>query len=53
MTDPPPIRYKGDTLVVPLLEEVLVVEKRLVVREELHIAAVETRDARAGGIAAS
>ncbi|MHB2020157.1 MAG: YsnF/AvaK domain-containing protein [Candidatus Xenobia bacterium] len=35
--DPPPIRYEGDTLVVPLLEEMLVIEKRLVVREELHI----------------
>jgi hypothetical protein len=31
------IRYEGDTLIVPLMEEVLVVEKRLMLREELHI----------------
>jgi len=30
-------RYEGDTLIVPVFEEVLVVEKRLVLREELHI----------------
>lgn len=30
-------RYEGDTLVLPVVEEVLVVEKRLVLREELRI----------------
>jgi uncharacterized protein (TIGR02271 family) len=30
-------RNQGDTLIIPLLEEVLVVEKRLLLREELHI----------------
>ena len=30
-------RHEGETLIVPVLEEVLVVEKRLVVREELRI----------------
>jgi uncharacterized protein (TIGR02271 family) len=34
---PPGNRAEGDVLVVPLLEEVLVVEKRLLVREELRI----------------
>lgn len=34
---PPPIRYEGDTMIVPVLEELLVTEKRLVLREELHI----------------
>lgn len=34
---PVPIRYEGDTMIVPLLEEVFVVEKRLMVKEELHI----------------
>ena len=34
---PVPIRYEGDTMIVPLFEEVLVVEKRLVLKEELHI----------------
>ena len=35
--DTPAPRYEGDTLVVPVLEEVLVVERRLRVKEELHI----------------
>ena len=33
----PEIRTEGDVTIVPVLEEVLVVEKRLVVKEELHI----------------
>jgi uncharacterized protein (TIGR02271 family) len=33
----PAIRTEGDVTVVPVLEEVLVVEKRLVLKEELHI----------------
>ena len=33
----PATRYEGDTLVVPVLEEVLVVERRLRIKEELHI----------------
>jgi uncharacterized protein (TIGR02271 family) len=32
-----PAHYEGDTLVIPLMEEVLVIEKRLIVREELRI----------------
>ncbi|MDQ3133688.1 MAG: YsnF/AvaK domain-containing protein [Acidobacteriota bacterium] len=34
---PPPVRYEGATMVVPLLEEVLVIEKRLMLKEELRI----------------
>ena len=33
----PPIRTEGDLTIVPVLEEVLFVEKRLVLKEELHI----------------
>jgi uncharacterized protein (TIGR02271 family) len=33
----PAIRTEGDTLIIPLVEEVLVVEKRLVLRKEIHI----------------
>lgn len=42
---PIPIRYVGNTMIVSLLEEVLVVEKRLMLKEELHIHTrqVETR----------
>jgi uncharacterized protein (TIGR02271 family) len=35
--DAPKPHYEGDTLVLPILEEVLVVEKRLVLREEVRI----------------
>lgn len=34
---PIPIRSEGDTTIIPVLEEVLVVEKRLMLKEELHI----------------
>ncbi|MBL0407707.1 DUF2382 domain-containing protein [Microvirga aerilata] len=33
----PEIRTEGDVTIVPVVEEVLVVEKRLVLKEELHI----------------
>lgn len=33
----PPVREEGDTLVIPVLEEVLVVERRLVLREEVRL----------------
>lgn len=39
---PPAARYEGDTLIIPVVEEVLVVEKRLVLREELHVRKVRT-----------
>jgi uncharacterized protein (TIGR02271 family) len=34
---PPPVREENGVLIVPVLEEVAVVETRLVLREELHI----------------
>jgi uncharacterized protein (TIGR02271 family) len=38
MVDAPvPMRQEGDTLIISLLEEVVVVEKRLMVKEELRI----------------
>lgn len=30
-------RHEGDTLIIPVLEETFVVEKRLVLKEELHV----------------
>lgn len=33
----PEVREVGDVLIVPVLEEELVIEKRLVLKEELHI----------------
>ncbi len=38
----PSLRYEGETMIVPLLEEVLVVEKRLMLKEELHIRKQQT-----------
>ena len=31
------IRVEGDTTIVPVFEEILVIEKRLVLKEEIHI----------------
>jgi stress response protein YsnF len=40
----PAPRYEGDTLVVPVLEEVLVVERRLRIKEELHITRIQREE---------
>jgi uncharacterized protein (TIGR02271 family) len=41
IAEAPQTRYEGDTLVVPVLEEVLVTEKRLVLVEEVRITRVQ------------
>jgi len=41
----PPVRTEDDVTIVPVVEEVLVVEKRLVLKEELHIRRSITREA--------
>ena len=33
----PPVRQEGDTIIVPVVQEVLVVEKRLIVTEEIRL----------------
>jgi uncharacterized protein (TIGR02271 family) len=38
----PPIREEGDLTVISVVEEVLVVEKRLVLKEEIHLRRVRT-----------
>lgn len=40
----PANRYEGDTLIVPILEEVLVVERRVRIKEELHITRVRREE---------
>ena len=40
----PEIRQEGDLLIIPVVEEVIVAEKRLVLKEELRIRTVRTRD---------
>ncbi|WP_345225076.1 YsnF/AvaK domain-containing protein [Hymenobacter koreensis] len=37
-TPPPPVRYEGTTMIMPVLREVLVVEKRLLLVEEVRIS---------------
>ena len=33
----PAVRHLGDTMIIPVVEEQLVIEKRLVLKEEIHI----------------
>jgi len=40
----PQIRYEGQTMIIPVVEEVLVVEKRLRLREELRVTKQRTED---------
>lgn len=38
----PPVREEGDVTIIPVVEEVLVVERRLLLREEVHVRKVQT-----------
>ncbi len=38
----PPVREDGDTTILPVVEEVVVVERRLVLKEEVHIRRIRT-----------
>jgi stress response protein YsnF len=40
----PATRYEGETLVVPILEEVLVVERRVRIKEELRITRIRREE---------
>lgn len=40
----PPIREEGDTTIFPVVEEVVVVERRLVLKEEIHIRRVRSTE---------
>ena len=44
LAEPPPVRREGDTIVVPVVEEVLVVERRLRLREEIRLHLVPTQE---------
>ena len=41
--EPPPVRYEGDTTIIPVCEEVVVIEKRLLLKEELRITRTTTQ----------
>ena len=47
---PVPVRHVGNTMIVSLLEEVLVVEKRLMLKEELHITKEQVESYRPQGV---
>jgi len=44
VTEPPAVRRKGDTVIVPVVEEELVVTKRLVLKEEIHLIKRRTKE---------
>lgn len=33
----PSVRQEGDTLIIPILEEIVIVERRLLLKEEVHV----------------
>jgi len=40
----PSIREEGDTIIIPIVEEVLVVERRLILREEVRVRRVRSNE---------
>ncbi|HEX8460742.1 MAG TPA: YsnF/AvaK domain-containing protein [Segetibacter sp.] len=40
---PPAVRYEGDVMIIPVLKEVAVVEKRIMLVEELHVTKYQTQ----------
>jgi uncharacterized protein (TIGR02271 family) len=44
VTEAPAVRTEGEVTIIPVLEEVMVVETRLVLREELHVRRVRRVD---------
>ena len=44
VSEAPRVRRKGDTVIVPVVEEQLVVTKRLVLKEEIHLIKRRTKD---------
>ena len=37
LEEPVKVRFEGDTMIIPVMEEVLVIEKRLVLKEEVRV----------------
>jgi uncharacterized protein (TIGR02271 family) len=40
----PPVRTEGDTIIIPVIEEIVVVERRLVLKEEIILRRVHTAE---------
>ncbi len=46
----PPIREEDDTTIIPVVEEVLVIERRLVLKEEVQLRRVRVRETHAASV---
>jgi uncharacterized protein (TIGR02271 family) len=44
VTEMPTVRRKGDTVIVPVVEEELVITKRLMLKEEIHLIKRRSKD---------
>ena len=44
VTAVPPVREEGDTTILPVVEEVIVVERRLILKEEVHVRRVQVAE---------
>ncbi|MVA23905.1 DUF2382 domain-containing protein [Agrobacterium vitis] len=44
VSEAPQVRTEGDVTIVPVMEEVLIIEKRLMLVEEIHIRRVATSE---------
>ncbi|MBL6459057.1 YsnF/AvaK domain-containing protein [Belnapia sp. T6] len=44
VSEPPQTRQEGDVLIVPVVEQILVVERRLVLKEEIHLRFVDDEE---------
>ena len=40
----PPIRQEGDITIIPVVEEIVVVERRLILKEEVRVRRVSTKE---------
>jgi stress response protein YsnF len=46
----PPVREEGDTTIIPVVEEVLVIERRLILKEEVHLRRARIRQTHAATV---
>jgi uncharacterized protein (TIGR02271 family) len=50
LSEAPSTRQEGDTLIVPVVEEVLVTERRLRIKEEVHITRIQRTRTQSGTV---
>ncbi|MDQ1923378.1 YsnF/AvaK domain-containing protein [Massilia pseudoviolaceinigra] len=50
LSQAPSARQEGDTLIVPVVEEVLVTERRLRIKEEVHITRIQRSRTQSGTV---